>query len=132
MPVNDPIADMLTRIRNALMAGHATTSVPSSGKLIGVLEALLREGFISGFEIVERPVQNDIRIHMKYGKSGERVIRGIKRESKPGRRLYSSVRKLKPLMRGLGCYILSTPKGILSDREARAAKVGGEVLCSIW
>jgi len=132
MPVSDPIADMLTRIRNAIRAGQAATIVQSSGMILGVAEVLLREGFISGFEIVERPVQNDVRVHLKYGKKGESVIRKIARESKPGRRLYRGHRDLKPLFRGMGCYILSTPKGILSDREARTARVGGEVLCSVY
>jgi len=132
MPVNDPIADMLTRIRNALIAGHPATQVPATGVLLDVCRVLLREGFIAGFELVERPVQNEIRIHLKYGPHGERVIRSIKRESRPGRRLYSSIKDLKPLLRGMGCYVLSTPKGVLSDRESRAQNVGGEVLCSIW
>ena len=130
--MTDPIADMLTRVRNALMIGSAEVTMPSSSKKIAIAEVLQREGFIEGFEIVTKPVQNDMRITFKYGPQGEAVINRIERVSKPGRRTYSKVEDLKPVLRGLGIAVVSTSKGVLSDREAREAAVGGEVLCRVW
>jgi small subunit ribosomal protein S8 len=130
--MTDPIADFLTRIRNAVSVGKANVTMPSSTKKISVAEVLEREGFIDGFEIIEKPVQNDCRINLKYGPEGERVITNIERVSKPGRRVYSGVGDLKPILRGLGISIISTSKGVMSDREAREAQVGGEVLCRVW
>ncbi len=132
MSMTDPIADMLTRIRNAVRNGTPSVSMPSSTVKLAVAQALEREGYIEGFEIIERPVQNDLRVRLKYGPRGERVIKRIRRVSKPGRRIYSSVRDLKPVLRGLGIYIVSTPKGVLSDREARQARVGGEILAEVF
>ncbi len=132
MVMTDPIADMLTRIRNGLMNGFPSVDLPSSKVKLSVLEVLQREGFIDRFEIVERPVQNNIRIHLKYGPEGESVIRTIKRASKPGRRLYVQVRGIKPVLAGMGIQVISTPSGVMSDREARAAGVGGEVICEVW
>ncbi len=130
--MTDPIADMLTRIRNAVMIGATSVDVPSSGPKIAVAEVLQREGFVRGFELVERPVQNDIRIHLKYGDRGERVIRHIERGSRPGRRVYSSCKELKPVLGGLGIAVVSTSRGVLSDIEARSVRLGGEVICRIW
>lgn len=130
--LTDPVADMLTRIRNAVRSGKAEVLVPASKLKLGIAEVLKREGYIEGFEIVQRPVQNEIRIRLKYGPAGEPVITHIERVSKPGRRIYLGVKKLKPVLRGLGISILSTPKGVLSDREARQANVGGETLCRVW
>ena len=130
--MTDPIADMLTRIRNALMAGKTEALMPSSKTKLAVAEVLQREGYIYGFDIVEKPVQNDVRVRLKYGPRGERVITRIERVSKPGRRVYLGVDEIKPVLRGLGIAVVSTSKGILSDREAREARVGGEVLCRVW
>ena len=123
---------MLTRIRNAMMIGRADVVMPSSKTKLAIAEVLQREGFIDGFELVAKPVQNDMCVRLKYGPSGEPVMRRIERVSRPGRRVYMSVRNLRPVLRGLGITVVSTPKGVLSDREAREANVGGEVLCRIW
>ncbi|MHC5053375.1 MAG: 30S ribosomal protein S8 [Planctomycetota bacterium] len=130
--MTDPVADLLTRIRNAVSVGKPDVVVPSSKTKIAVAEVLKREGYIEGFEIVEKPVQNDFRIKLKYGPEGERVITHIERISKPGRRVYRGVHDLKPVLRGLGISVVSTSKGVMSDREAREARVGGEVLCRVW
>ena len=131
MVMTDPIADMLTRIRNAVSVGRASVDMPSSKMKISVAEVLLREGYIEGFNIVERPVQNDLHIRLKYGPRGERIITSIQRVSKPGRRVYAGASELAPVLRGLGISIISTPKGVLSDREARKAQVGGEILAEV-
>ena len=130
--LTDPIADMLTRIRNAVAAGKSYLDVPSNKVKIAIAEVLQREGFIGAFELLERPVQNDVRIHLKYGSKGESVIRRIERVSKPGKRVYSSCGELKPVLRGLGVAVVSTSKGVMSDAEARKAQVGGEILCKVW
>ncbi len=130
--MTDPIADFLTRIRNAVSVGKPDVTMPSSTKKISVAEVLEREGYIESFEIIEKPVQNDCRIKLKYGPEGERVITNIERVSKPGRRVYRGVSDLKPVLRGLGISIVSTSKGVMSDREAREAHLGGEVLCRVW
>jgi len=130
--MTDPIADMLTRIRNAVSVGKLDVVMPSSGTKLAVAEVLKREGYIEGFEIVEKPAQNDVRVALKYGPAGEKVITNIERVSKPGRRIYKGVGDLKPVLRGLGIAVVSTSKGVLSDREAREARVGGEVLCRVW
>jgi small subunit ribosomal protein S8 len=135
MPVTDPIADMLTRVRNAVHLRRETVAVRSSKIVIAIAEALQREGFIKSFEIVknpETPVQNDIKIFLKYGRSGEQVINLIERVSKPGRRIYAQKESLKPVLRGMGCLVLTTSKGVLSDKEAREANVGGEVLVKVY
>jgi small subunit ribosomal protein S8 len=135
MPVTDPIADMLTRVRNAVHLRRETVLVRSSKIVISIAETLKREGFIKGFEIVknpESPAQNDVKIQLKYGRSGELVINTIDRVSKPGRRIYAGKGELKPVLRGLGCLVLTTNKGVLSDKEAREANVGGEVLVKIF
>ncbi len=129
--MTDPIADMLTRIRNSVRVERPFVDIPASGVKKGIADVLKREGFIWDWkEIEEQPVSH-IRIELKYGPNGERVIQTIKRVSKPGRRLYSGSRDLKPVLGGLGIRIISSSKGVISDREARRDNVGGEVLCEV-
>lgn len=132
MPVNDPIGDLLTRIRNAQMRGKSTVATPAS-KLRGrVLDVLLSEGYIRGYEKAETSNgQGEFTISLKYFE-GEPVIRELKRVSKPGRRVYMGVGEIPSVRNGLGVAIVSTPKGVLSDANARAANVGGEVLCTVF
>ena len=132
MVMTDPIADLLTRIRNGIKNGVRSVSLPSSSVKLAILEVMQREGFIDRFEIVEKPVQNHLRVHLKYGPQGESVIRRIQRASKPGRRSYAKVPEIKPVLSGMGIQVISSSKGVMSDREARQAGVGGEVLCEIW
>jgi len=135
MPVTDPIADRLTRIRNDVHLRRETVVVRSSKIVISIAETLQREGFVKNFEIVKNPkvpAQNDVKIFLKYGRSGEQVINLIERVSTPGRRIYAPKTELKPVLRGLGCLVLTTSKGVLSDREARDANVGGEVLVKVY
>ena len=129
--MTDPIADMLTRIRNAVSVERPSVDMPISNLKKGVAEVLKREGFIWDWK--EEPVQpvGQLHIDLKYGPTGEKVIRHIKRVSKPGCRIYSSSRELRPVLNGLGISILSTSRGFLSDREARQQKVGGEVICEV-
>lgn len=134
MPVTDPIADVLTRVRNAVAIRREHVRVRSSKIAIAIAETLKSEGFIAGFEVLpsERTkVQNDLELSLKYGPGGETVISRIDRVSKPGRRIYARKTDLKPVLRGLGILILSTPKGVMYDRQARSANVGGEVLCRV-
>ena len=129
--MTDPIADMLTRIRNAVRVERAYVDIPSSRVKRGIADVLKREGFIWDWvEVEEKPV-NSIRLELKYGSNGERVIQTIRRMSKPGRRLYAHCKDLKPVLGGMGITIISTSKGVISDREARREKVGGEVLCEV-
>lgn len=132
MSMTDPIADMLTRIRNGLQAGKREISVPSSNVKIGVVEVLKREGYIKDFDIVEAEPQNNLVLSLKYGSEGEMVIQHIQRASRPGCRAYVKAKEIPPVLNGLGIGVLSTNKGILSDREARAQNVGGELLCTVW
>jgi small subunit ribosomal protein S8 len=125
--MTDPIADMLTRIRNAIRI-----DMPSSRLKVGIAEVMQREGYIWDFEIVEQSPQNVLRVNLKYGPNGDRVMQSISRTSKPGRRVYSGVQDMPEILQGLGISILSTNKGVLSSREAKKAGVGGEVLCTIW
>ena len=132
MAVSDPLGDMLTRIRNAQRARHSTCLAPASKLRANVLDVLKREGFIRGFEAHElRPGVAQLRIELKYNE-GEPVIKEIARVSKPGRRVYSKIKELPRVYAGLGVSILSTPRGVMSDAEARAANVGGEVLCRVF
>ncbi len=130
--MTDPLGDMLTRIRNGQRAQKSTVTAPASKLRTGVLEVLKREGFIRGYSQYElRPGLSEIRIELKYHE-GEPVIRQINRVSTPGRRVYSKIKNLSRMYNGLGISILSTPRGVLSDTEARAANVGGEVLCQVF
>jgi small subunit ribosomal protein S8 len=130
--MTDPIADMLTRIRNAVRVEKETLDVPYSKVKEGVVDVLKREGFIWDYTVLEDEPRNVIRIQLKYSISGERAIKSIRRISSPGRRMYVRSKNLRPVLNGLGIYVLSTNRGVMSDREAREQNVGGEILCEIW
>jgi len=130
--MTDPIADMLTRIRNAVRVERPHVEMPLSKVKRGLAEVLKREGYIWDWEEVPQQPASQLRLHLKYGPNGERVIRRIRRVSKPGRRIYSGATRLKPVLGGLGIWIISTSRGVISDREARQRKLGGEVLCEVW
>ena len=131
--MTDPIADMLTRIRNALTAKHETVEVPASKIKVAIAEILVKEGYVKGFEIVEGAVQDNIVITLKYAPvKGQHVVTGLKRVSTPGLRVYAGVDNLPRVLNGMGIAILSTSKGILTDKDAKAQHVGGEVLAYIW
>jgi len=130
--MTDPIADMLTRIRNGNSLGRKVVDVPASKMKVNIAEVLKREGFITSYQVEELSPRSNIRVELRYGDEGEKAIRTIARVSKPGCRVYAGAKEMKPLMRGQGIYVLSTPKGILSDRDARKENVGGEVVCKIW
>jgi small subunit ribosomal protein S8 len=132
MVMTDPIADMLTRIRNALRIERASVDMPCSKIKIGVAEALKREGFICSFDVLETQPVSTLRVQLKYGPNGEQIVRHIQRASRPGRRLYWPVRDIKPVLAGQGIGILSTSRGVLSDRECRQRNIGGELLCTVW
>lgn len=132
MSMSDPLGDMLTRIRNAQSAGKANVATPSSKLRSNVLEVLKREGYIRGYTLNEvKPGFTELVVELKYHE-GQPVIREVSRVSKPGRRVYSKIKDLSRVKNGLGISILSTPKGVMSDAEARAANVGGEVLCQVF
>jgi small subunit ribosomal protein S8 len=130
MNVNDPLGDLLTRIRNAQRRGRSTVTSPSSKLRAHVLEVLQREGYIRGFSEIEKDGRKELDIELKYY-DGAPVISEIRRISKPGRRVYSAVRDLPLVRNGLGISVLSTPKGVMSDNEARTQNVGGEILCRV-
>jgi small subunit ribosomal protein S8 len=130
--MTDPIADMLTRIRNAVRVERPHVDVPNSKVKRGVAEVLKREGYIWDWEEVADKPSSHLRVHLKYGPNGERVIRRLRRVSTPGRRVYKGADGLKPILGGLGICILSTSRGVISDREARQRRLGGEVLCEVW
>ena len=131
--MTDPIADMLTRIRNANTAKHDTVDVPSSKMKLAIAKILLDEGYIKSYELVENGKFNDIRITLKYGASkNEKIISGLQRISKPGLRVYANCVELPKVLGGLGTAIISTNQGVITDKEARKAGVGGEVLAFVW
>ncbi len=130
--MTDPIADMLTRIRNANMVRHEKLELPASTMKKEIADILKREGFVSDYEFVEDNKQGVLRIFLKYGTNEERVITGIKRISKPGLRVYAKADEVPRVLNGLGIAIVSTSKGVLSDKEARSQAVGGEVLAYVW
>ena len=132
MTMTDPIADMLTRIRNANMVRHEKLEVPASNVKKEIAEILKREGFVRDVEYVEDNKQGIIRIFLKYGKDNERVITGLKRISKPGLRVYAKTTEVPKVLNGLGIALVSTSQGLLTDKEARAKQVGGEILAYIW
>lgn len=132
MHITDPIADMLTRIRNANSAKHDTVDVPASNMKKAIAQILLDEGFIKSFQIVEGNTQGVIRIALKYGPNKSQTIIGLRRVSKPGLRVYAGADELPKVLRGLGIAVVSTSKGIMTDKEARKQNVGGEVLAFIW
>ena len=132
MTMSDPIADMLTRIRNANMVRHEKLEVPASNMKKEIAEILKREGFVRDVEYVEDSKQGIIRIFLKYGQNNERVITGLKRISKPGLRVYAKTSEVPKVLNGLGIALVSTSHGVLTDKEARAKQVGGEVVAYVW
>ena len=130
--MTDPIADMLTRIRNANSIQMKDVRMPASRTRVGIAEVLKNEGFIAGYAVEEGKPASELSVQLKYSEDGERVIRKIERISKPGRRVYAGVSELKPVLSGQGIHVLSSPKGIVSDRQAREMHVGGEVLCKVY
>ena len=132
MQITDPIADMLTRIRNAGTAKHETVDVPASKMKVAIAQILLDEGYIKSFQLIDDGTQGIIRITLKYLANKERAIQGLKRVSKPGLRIYAGADELPKVLKGLGIAIVSTSKGVMTDKAARAAHVGGEVLAFIW
>ena len=132
MQITDTIADMLTRIRNANSAKHESVDIPASNVKKAIAQILLDEGYINGFQIVEDGKQGIIHVTLKYGPNKSQVLTGLRRVSKPGLRIYTNVEDMPKVMKGLGIAILSTSKGIMTDKQARNANVGGEVLAFIW
>ncbi|MEK4487699.1 MULTISPECIES: 30S ribosomal protein S8 [Psychrobacillus] len=132
MTMSDPIADMLTRIRNANMVRHEKLEVPASNLKKEIAEILKREGFVRDVEYVEDSKQGIIRIFLKYGQNDERVITGLKRISKPGLRVYAKTNEVPKVLNGLGIALVSTSNGLLTDKEARAKQVGGEIVAYVW
>ena len=132
MTMTDPIADMLTRIRNANTVGHETVEIPASKMKKAIAEILKEEGYIEDFEVIEDDKQGIIKVTMKYGANKEKVISGIKKISKPGLKVYAKANEVPKVLGGLGIAIISTSKGIVSDKEARKLGVGGEVICYVW
>ena len=132
MHITDPIADMLTRIRNANSAKHETVDIPASNMKKAIAQILLDEGYIASYKVIEDDKQGVIRVTLKYGENKSQVITGLRRVSKPGLRIYSNVEDMPKVMKGLGIAIVSTSKGIMTDRDARKLNVGGEVLAFVW
>jgi small subunit ribosomal protein S8 len=130
--MTDPIADMLTRIRNANTVGHETVDIPASKIKKSIAAILTDEGYIKGYDVIEDDKQGVIRITMKYGQDKERVISGIKKISKPGLKVYAKANEVPKVLGGLGIAIISTSNGVISDKEARKLGVGGEVICYVW
>ena len=132
MTMTDPIADMLTRIRNANTVGHETVEIPASKIKKSIAEILLEEGYISGYDVIDDNKQGIIKVQMKYGANKERVINGIKKISKPGLKSYAKANEIPKVLGGLGIAVISTSKGVISDKEARKLGIGGEVICYVW
>lgn len=132
MSMNDPIADMLTRVRNANSAGKQTVCMPSSKKLVEIARIMCEEGYIAGYEVAPSEPRDILEITLKYGEKKARTIRGLKRISKPGLRIYAGKDELPRVLGGLGTAVISTSKGVMADRDARKAGIGGEVIAYIW
>ena len=132
MQITDPIADMLTRIRNANAAGHDTVDIPASKMKKSIAQILLDEGYIKNYQLIDDGTQGIIRVALKYGPSREKVITGLRRVSRPGLRVYAGAQELPRVLRGLGIAIISTSKGVMTDKAARQGHVGGEVLAFVW
>ncbi|MDM7461525.1 MAG: 30S ribosomal protein S8 [bacterium] len=130
--MTDPIADMLTRIRNGAQARKASVEIPGSRLKTQIADLLKKEGFIRGYEVKQHGVRSTLIVHLKYTSRGESVIQHLERVSKPGRRIYAPVEELRPIKRGLGTAIVSTSQGLLPDRECRKRRIGGEVICIVW
>lgn len=132
MSMTDPVADMLTRIRNGIMVGREAVNIPSSRIKVGIAEVLKKEGFIKNFKSIPDEKQGILRVYLKYGPLNQKVINHIKRESKPGKRVYKGVEDIGRVLNGIGISIFSTSKGILSDKECKAHNIGGEHICTVW
>lgn len=132
MSMTDPIGDLLTAIRNANEIGKKSLTMPASTLRVHVAQVLKEEGYLTGVTVESAKPQSKLKLDLKYGPDGERVIRSIQRVSTPGRRVYGSPKTLQPVLRGMGIYVLSTPKGVMSDRTARAQNIGGEILAKIY
>lgn len=132
MAITDPIADMLTRIRNAAKAKINSVDIPGSKMKLEIAKVMKQEGYIRNFKFIQDQKQGTLRIYMKYGQGNTNAIFGLHRISKPSRRVYAKAQEIKPVLNGMGISILSTSKGILTDKQARQEKIGGEVLCNIW
>ena len=132
MLINDPIADLLTRIRNALVVKHDSISVPASNTKKNIANLLMQEGYVKSVEYIDDTVQGTIKITLKYDTGKQSVISGLKRISKPGLRVYAKSEEVPKVLGGLGIAIISTSSGLMTDREARSRKIGGEVLCYVW
>ncbi len=132
MQITDVIADMLTRIRNANSSKHESVDIPASGVKKAIADILLEEGYISGYQIIEDGKQGIIRVTLKYAPGKQKVIQGLRRVSKPGLRIYTSCEEMPRVMKGLGVAIISTSKGIMTDKKARKLNIGGEVLAFVW
>jgi small subunit ribosomal protein S8 len=132
MSMSDPLADMLTRIRNAVMAKFEIVEMPSSTVKVGIAKVLQDEGYIGGYQVVPGDVQDVLKIRLKYGSNKESVISGIKRVSKPGLRKYAKANRLPEVLNGLGIAIISTSRGVVTDKTARALNAGGEIICEVW
>ena len=130
--MSDPIADLLTRIRNASRAEHEKVDIPASKLKVRIVELLKDEGFIKNFRLIEDTKQGTLRVYLKYGAGGERIISGLVRVSKPGRRVYVNKQKIPTILGGMGVAILSTPRGVMTDRNTRKQGLGGEVLAYVW
>jgi len=130
--MTDPVADMLTRIRNGIMVGREAVNIPSSRIKIGIAEVLKKEGFIKEFKEIPDEKQGVLRVYLKYGPLNQKVINHIKRESKPGKRIYKGVEDIGRVLNGIGISIFSTSKGILSNKECREQSIGGEHICTVW
>ena len=130
--MTDPVGDMLTRIRNAAQVRHAEMRCPASKLKLAVAEVMASEGFIEGVRVADDSEQPELILQLRYSTSGETIIDGLKRVSTPGRRVYVGASEIRPVRNGLGMLIISTSKGVLCDRDARAQKVGGEVICEVW
>lgn len=132
MQITDPIADLLTRIRNASTAKHPSVEIPASNTKKAICQILLDEGYIKGMQVIEDNKQGTIKVSLKYQENGQPVIAGIKRVSKPGLRIYTNCKDMPKVMKGLGIAIISTSKGVMTDKAAREANVGGEVMAFVW
>ncbi len=132
MQMSDVIADMLTRIRNANDAKHATVDIPASNMKKSIADILVNEGYVKSYQVIDDGKQGTIRVTLKYGANKQKVLRGLKRVSKPGLRIYAGYEDMPKVMNGLGIAIVSTSKGLMTDKQARAGKIGGEVLAFIW
>jgi small subunit ribosomal protein S8 len=130
--MTDPIADMLNRLRNANSSGMKSVDMPASRLKVGIAEVLVKEGFVESYDVRPMKPRSELSVRLKFGPDGQRVMRSIERISKPGRRVYSGVGDIPRVVRGLGVYVLTTPQGVVSDRQARELNVGGEILCKVY